>query len=85
MLLVHGDHDELIPPQALFAVTQGLAALGVPGEWHSSAGSEEVRMCPWQKPFQPSVQQHRNCRLFRSNYLHESWLDYLYRDIKLDP
>src|SRR5271154_7565581 len=29
VLLVHGDRDELIPPQALFEATQGLAALGV--------------------------------------------------------
>ena len=38
VLLVHGDHDDLIPPQALFQATQGLAALEVPVEWHLSAG-----------------------------------------------
>jgi phospholipase/carboxylesterase len=38
VLLVHGDHDDLIPPQALFQATQGLAALGVSVEWHLSAG-----------------------------------------------
>ena len=38
VLLVHGDQDELIPAQALFSATQGLAALGVPVEWHLSAG-----------------------------------------------
>ena len=38
VLLVHGDRDELIPPEALFQTTQGLAALGVPVEWHLSAG-----------------------------------------------
>ena len=38
VLLVHGDHDELIPPQALFASAQGLAALGVAVQWHLSAG-----------------------------------------------
>jgi len=38
VLLVHGDQDELIPPQALFLAAQGLAALGVPTEWHLSAG-----------------------------------------------
>jgi len=38
VLLVHGDHDDLIPPQALFQAAQGLAALGVPAEWHLSAG-----------------------------------------------
>jgi phospholipase/carboxylesterase len=36
VLLVHGDRDELIPPQALFEATQALAALGVPVEWHLS-------------------------------------------------
>jgi len=38
VLLVHGDRDDLIPPQALFHATQGLAALGIPVEWHMSAG-----------------------------------------------
>jgi len=38
VLLVHGDRDDLIPPQALFQATQGLAALGVLVEWHLSAG-----------------------------------------------
>ena len=38
VLLVHGDRDDLIPPQALFQSTQGLAALAIPAEWHLSAG-----------------------------------------------
>jgi phospholipase/carboxylesterase len=38
VLLVHGDRDDLIPPQALFQAAQGLAALSVPAEWHLSAG-----------------------------------------------
>jgi phospholipase/carboxylesterase len=38
VLLVHGDQDELIPPEALFQSTQGLAALGVAVEWHLSTG-----------------------------------------------
>ncbi len=38
VLLVHGDRDDLIPPQALFQATQGLAALGLSAEWHLSAG-----------------------------------------------
>jgi len=38
VLLVHGAQDDLIPAQALFAAAQGLAALGVPAEWHLSAG-----------------------------------------------
>ncbi len=38
VLLIHGDRDDLIPPQALFQATQGLAELGVAVEWHLSAG-----------------------------------------------
>jgi phospholipase/carboxylesterase len=38
VLLVHGDRDDLIPPQALFQGAQGLAALGLSAEWHLSAG-----------------------------------------------
>jgi phospholipase/carboxylesterase len=37
-LLVHGDADELIPVESLFHATNTLAALGVPTEWHISAG-----------------------------------------------
>ena len=35
---MHGDQDELIPAQALFQGVQALAAMGVPAEWHLSAG-----------------------------------------------
>jgi phospholipase/carboxylesterase len=38
VLLVHGDRDEVIPVQALFHASQGLAALEVPVEWHLSQG-----------------------------------------------
>ena len=38
VLLVHGDMDDLIPVQALFHAAQGLAAIGVPTEWHISHG-----------------------------------------------
>jgi phospholipase/carboxylesterase len=38
VLLVHGDRDDLIPVQALFHAAQGLAALGVPAQWHISHG-----------------------------------------------
>jgi phospholipase/carboxylesterase len=37
-LLIHGDRDDLIPPQALFASTHALSVLGVPVEWHLSPG-----------------------------------------------
>ena len=46
----------------------------------------EIRMWPRQAPFQPSVHDlHNNGRAFPPNYLHESWLDYLYWDIELEP
>jgi phospholipase/carboxylesterase len=38
VLLVHGDRDDLIPPQALFQAVQDLAALGIAPEWHLSPG-----------------------------------------------
>jgi 5-methylcytosine-specific restriction endonuclease McrA len=46
----------------------------------------EAHMWPSQMPFQPTVHHlHRNGRLFPPNYLHDSWLDYLYWDTELDP
>ena len=45
-----------------------------------------VEMFPAQKPFAPSINDlHRNGKLFPPNYLHESWLDYLYWDSELEP
>jgi phospholipase/carboxylesterase len=38
VLLVHGDQDDLIPAQAMFQGAQGLAAFGIPVEWHLSHG-----------------------------------------------
>ena len=46
----------------------------------------EARMHPFQEPARPTVYElHRNGRLFPPNYLHESWLDYLYWDTELEP
>jgi 5-methylcytosine-specific restriction endonuclease McrA len=46
----------------------------------------EVGMHPSQAPYRPTVfELHRNGRLFPPNYLHQSWLDYLYWDTELDP
>ena len=43
-------------------------------------------MRPEQQPYRPTVYElHRNGRLFPPNYLHESWLDYLYWDSELEP
>ena len=38
VLLIHGDADDLIPVQALFAAAEGLAAAEIPVEWHISQG-----------------------------------------------
>lgn len=47
---------------------------------------EKANMWPRQMPYRPTVHElHRNGRLFPPNYLHESWLDYLYWDTELEP
>lgn len=46
----------------------------------------DIGMIPLQTPYRPSVHDlHNNGRAFPPNYLHESWLDYLYWDIELEP
>lgn len=46
----------------------------------------DAEMWPLTAPFQPSLSDlHRNGRLFPPNYLHESWMDYLYWDSVLEP
>ena len=43
-------------------------------------------MAPRQHPFHPTVHDlHNNGRSFPPNYLHESWMDYLYWDVELEP
>jgi 5-methylcytosine-specific restriction endonuclease McrA len=46
----------------------------------------EAGMHPHQKPYAPTLSDlHQNGRHFPPNYLHESWLDYLYWDTELEP
>ena len=46
---------------------------------------DEARMWPSQLPFRPTVfQLHHNGRRFPPNYLHDSWLDFLYWDAELE-
>jgi 5-methylcytosine-specific restriction endonuclease McrA len=46
----------------------------------------QAKMFPRQKPYQPTVHDlHNNGRLFPPNHLHESWMDYLYWDVELEP
>jgi 5-methylcytosine-specific restriction endonuclease McrA len=47
---------------------------------------DDCGMWPAQAPFQPTVHDlHQNGRAFPPNYLHESWLDFLYWDSELEP
>jgi 5-methylcytosine-specific restriction endonuclease McrA len=46
----------------------------------------KAKMWPALMPYRPTVHElHRNGRLFPPNYLHESWVDYLYWDTELEP
>lgn len=46
----------------------------------------EAHMFPARMPYQPTVNDlHQNGRQFPPNYLHESWMDYLYWDSVLEP
>jgi 5-methylcytosine-specific restriction endonuclease McrA len=48
--------------------------------------ARDVDMTPRQMPFAPTLHDlHHNGRQFPPNYLHESWLDYLYWDTELEP
>lgn len=48
--------------------------------------ADEAGMRPKHQPRRPSVHDlHRNGRRFPPNYLHDSWLDYLYWDSELQP
>ncbi len=46
----------------------------------------EANMHPFQMAYAPTISDlHSNGRLFPPNYLHDSWMDYLYWDTELDP
>lgn len=46
----------------------------------------DIGMIPMQSPYRPSVHDlHNNGRAFPPNYLHDSWMDYLYWDTELEP
>lgn len=46
----------------------------------------ECHMHPVNRPFQPTTWQLQlHGRAFPPNYLHESWRDYLYWDVELEP
>ena len=46
---------------------------------------ESSRMKLTQYPYQPTTEDlHRNGKNFPPNYLHKSWMDYLYWDVELE-
>jgi 5-methylcytosine-specific restriction endonuclease McrA len=46
----------------------------------------QTSLRPMHYPTRPTVfELHRNGRLFPPNYLHQSWVDYLYWDTELEP
>ncbi len=48
--------------------------------------ASQVGMRPAQRPFVPTIEDlHRNGRKFPPNYLHDSWMDFLYWDTELEP
>ena len=39
-----------------------------------------------QRPYRPSTEDlHKNGKHFPPNFLHKSWMDYLYWDVELEP
>ncbi len=48
--------------------------------------AKDIGMEPHQAPRRPTVfELHRNGRAFPPNFLHQSWIDYLYWDTELEP
>ena len=46
---------------------------------------EKSGMLLFKKPFSPSIEDlHNNGKYFPPNFLHESWMDYLYWDVELE-
>jgi hypothetical protein len=46
---------------------------------------QRAGLTPARTPYQPTATQLQNIgRKFPPNYLHESWMDYLYWDAELD-
>ena len=47
---------------------------------------KKTEMKLFRKPIRPTVDDlHRSGRNFPPNFLHESWMDYLYWDVELEP
>jgi 5-methylcytosine-specific restriction endonuclease McrA len=88
-----GDHEELtfdhLVPRSRGGQTTWDNVVTACSSCNLRKGGMMPRQCgmwPAQSPFQPTVHDlHQNGRHFPPNYLHESWLDYLYWDTELEP
>ncbi len=88
-----GDKDDLtfdhVVPRSRGGMTRWDNVLTACAPCNLAKGSlsmEQAKMRPYQQPYRPTVfELHRNGRLFPPNYLHDSWLDYLYWDTELEP
>ncbi len=88
-----GDSDELtfdhVVPRSKGGVTSWENVCAACSPCNLRKGNKlpsQAKMWPAQKPFIPSIEDlHKNGRKFPPNYLHESWMDYLYWDTELEP
>ncbi|MDZ4842158.1 MAG: HNH endonuclease [Hyphomicrobium aestuarii] len=88
-----GDKDELtfdhVIPRSRGGMTRWDNVITACSPCNLAKGGAMPAVCgmhPMQAPYRPTVYElHRNGRLFPPNYLHESWVDYLYWDTELEP
>jgi 5-methylcytosine-specific restriction endonuclease McrA len=88
-----GSHDELtfdhLMPRSKGGQTTWenvVAACSACNLHKADKSPAEVGLTLARRPYAPSVQDlHNNGRHFPPNYLHQSWLDFLYWDAELDP
>ena len=88
-----GGHDDLtfdhVVPRSLGGQTKWDNVVAACSPCNLAKANKLPAQCgmhPSQRPYRPTVYElHANGRKFPPNYLHESWLDYLYWDTELEP
>jgi 5-methylcytosine-specific restriction endonuclease McrA len=77
-----------VTPKALGGITSWENVITACTHCNMKKGAKTMKqaeMYPRQTPYAPTIGQlHKNGRLFPPNYLHESWMDYLYWDVELE-